>query len=78
MIEHIENYNNLLNRPHDRAIKSRIPITISVELESPRAGARLLDLLPYVDVAFVGKEFAKYLGFGDMSELIHNIGRDAK
>lgn len=55
-----------------------MPITISMELESPRSGPRLLDLLPYVDVAFVAKDFAKNLGFSNMNEVIHNIGQDAK
>lgn len=73
IIQHIENYNNSLNRTPDR-----MPITISIELESPRSGPRLLDLLPYVDVAFVAKDFAKNLGFGNMNEVIHNIGQDAK
>lgn len=71
IIQHIENYNNSL-------MPNCIPITISVEIESPRAGPRLLDLLPYVDVAFIGKEFAKNLGFNNMSEVIRNIGQDAK
>lgn len=78
IIQRIKNYNNSLNRMRDRAIKNRMPITISVELESPRSSSRLLDLLPYVDVAFVAKEFAKNLGFGNMNEVIHNIGQDAK
>ncbi|XP_011165815.1 ketohexokinase isoform X2 [Solenopsis invicta] len=78
MIQRIENYNNSLNCTRDCATKNRIPITISVELESPRAGPRLLELLPYVDVAFVAKEFATNLGFDNMDEVIHNIGRDFK
>lgn len=73
MIQCIENYNNSLNRTPDR-----MPITISLELESPRSGTRLLDLLPYVDVAFVAKDFAKNLSFDNMNEVIHNIGQDAK
>jgi len=78
MIQHIANYNNSLNHTYNRAIKNRMPITISVELESPRSGSRLLDLLPYVDIAFVAKEFAKTLGFSNMNEAIRNIGQDAE
>lgn len=77
MIQHIKNYNNSLNT-HDRATKNRMPITISVELESPRSGPKLLELLPYVDVVFVAKEFAKNLGFNNMNEVIHNIGQETK
>lgn len=77
MIQHIKNYNNSLNT-RDRATKNRMPITISVELESSRSGFRLLELLPYVDVVFVAKEFAKNLGFSNMNEVIHNIGQDSK
>jgi len=77
MIQHIVNYNNSLNHTCNRAIKNRMPITISVEL-SPRSGSRLLDLLPYVDIAFVAKEFAKTLGFSNMNEAIRNIGQDVE
>lgn len=77
MIQHIKNYSNSLNT-RDRVTKNRMPITISVELESSRSGFRLLELLPYVDVVFVAKEFAKNLGFNNMNEVIHNIGQDSK
>ncbi|XP_011876967.1 PREDICTED: ketohexokinase-like [Vollenhovia emeryi] len=73
IIQYIENYNKSLNNMPDR-----MPITISVELESPRSGARLLDLLPYVDVAFIAKEFAKNLGLNNKSEVMRNIGQNAK
>lgn len=55
-----------------------MPITISVELENPRSDPRLLDLLSYIDVAFIAKEFAKNLGFNNMKEVIGNIGQDIK
>lgn len=73
IIQHIENYNNSLNHMFDR-----MPITISAEFESPRSDPRLLALLPYVDIAFVAKEFAEYLGLSSMSEVMHNIGQDVK
>ncbi|XP_011055777.1 PREDICTED: ketohexokinase-like isoform X2 [Acromyrmex echinatior] len=75
MIQHIDNYNNSLNCD---LTKNRMPITISVELESSRSGSGLLNLLSYVDVAFIAKEFAEYLGFSNMNEAIHNIGQDSK
>ncbi|KAG5336273.1 KHK Ketohexokinase, partial [Acromyrmex heyeri] len=75
MIQHIDNYNNSLNCD---LTKNRMPITISVELESSRSGSGLLNLLSYVDVAFIAKEFAEYLGFSNMNEVIHNIGQDSK
>lgn len=78
MMQRIQTYNNSLNRTCDSVTKNRMPITISVELESPRAGRRILDLLPYADVAFVAKDFAKHLGFSNMSEVIHNVGQNAK
>ncbi|XP_011640991.1 ketohexokinase-like isoform X2 [Pogonomyrmex barbatus] len=78
MIKRIRDYNDSLNCTHDHATDDRVPITISVEFESPRAGPRLLDLLPYVDVAFIAKEFAGSLGFNNMNEIIRNIGQSAK
>jgi len=78
MMQHIKNYNNLLKNMHDHSIKNRMPITVSVELESPRAGNRLLELLPYSDVVFIGKEFATSQGFQNMEEVIQIIGQDAR
>lgn len=78
MMQHIENYNNLLKNRHDRGIKNRVPITISVELESPRAGNRLLELLSYSDVVFVGKEFATSQGFHNMEEVMQSIGQNTR
>lgn len=72
MIQHVKNYNDSLNDPHDRDIKNRAPITISVELERPRS--ELLDLLPHADVAFIAKDFAKSQGLESMSEILQNIG----
>lgn len=77
MIKHVENYNNSLHGTHDRD-KKYMPITISVEMENPRSSARLLDLLSFVDVTFIAKDFAKSQGFNNMTEVIHTIGQDAK
>lgn len=77
MIQRIENYNNSLNGTNNYD-KKCTPITISVELESPRSGSRLLNLLSYTDVAFIAKDFAKNQGFNDMKEVIHTIGQDAR
>ncbi|XP_070161825.1 ketohexokinase [Polyergus mexicanus] len=77
MIQRIENYNNSLNGTNSHG-KKRMPIMISVELESPRSGPRLLDLLSYTDVAFIAKDFAKNQGFNNMKEVIHTIGQDAR
>ncbi|TGZ53961.1 Uncharacterized protein DBV15_03565 [Temnothorax longispinosus] len=68
---YFESYNNSLNSMSDR-----MPITISAEFENP--SIELMDLLPYVDVAFVSKDFVKNLGFNNMSEVIHNIDQDIK
>lgn len=73
MIQRIENYNESLN-----GSKNHMPITISVELENPRSGPRLLDLLSHTDVTFVAKDFAKKQGFNDMKEVIHTIGQDVR
>lgn len=77
MMQHIENY-NLLKNTHDHSMKNRVPLTISVELESPRAGNRLLELLPYSDVTFVAKEFATSQGFHNMDEVMRIIGQDTR
>lgn len=47
-----------------------------MELERPRE--ELLDLLPYVDVAFISKDFAQNRGYSDTSETLKNISKDAK
>ncbi|XP_011335457.2 ketohexokinase [Ooceraea biroi] len=81
MIQRIEDYNDSLRGAesdmHDESAKNRVPITISAELESPRS-ERLLDLLPYVDVAFVAKDFAKNQGLNSMNEVMQTIGQDGK
>nr|XP_034175415.1 ketohexokinase-like [Osmia lignaria] len=80
MMQCVENYNNMLNYSQDSNNKeagiSQIPITISVELECPKQ--ELLDLLPYVDVAFISKDFARSRGYDNMSETLKNISEDAK
>lgn len=80
MMQHIENHNKTLiakNKENsDKSTASRTPITISVELEHPRPG--LLDLLPYTDVAFVAKDFARSRGFENMGETLRNTSQGAK
>ncbi|XP_014486628.1 PREDICTED: ketohexokinase-like isoform X2 [Dinoponera quadriceps] len=76
MIQRVKNYNNSLNTAHGRDAKYRAPITISVELERPRS--ELLDLLNHADVAFIAKDFAKSQGLESMSEILRNVGPNAK
>lgn len=80
MMQCVENYNNMLTYSQDTTGKAtnanQMPITISVELERPKQ--ELLDLLPYVDVAFISKEFAQSRGYDNMSETLKNISEDAK
>lgn len=80
MMQFVENYNNRLNyrkEIHNKEVQlDQMPITISVELERPRE--ELLDLLPYVDVAFISKDFAQNRGYSDTSETLKNISKDAK
>ncbi|XP_076634110.1 ketohexokinase [Colletes latitarsis] len=80
MMQYVENYNNTLNYSQGFSNKetdwSQIPITVSVELERPQQ--ELLDLLPYVDVAFISKDFAQSRGYDNMSETLKNISEDAK
>lgn len=80
MMQCVENYNSMLNYSQDTNSKetdiAQVPITISVELERPKQ--ELLDLLPYVDVAFISKEFAQSRGYDNMSETLKNISEDAK
>ncbi|XP_031850276.1 ketohexokinase isoform X2 [Nomia melanderi] len=80
MMQCIENYNNALSNSQDSTDKEmhkrQMPITVSVELERP--DHELLDLLPYVDVAFISKDFAQSRGYDNMSETLKNISDDAK
>lgn len=80
MLQCIENYNDMLSCFQDSTDKEKdwnlVPITVSVELESPRQ--ELLDLLPYVDVVFISKDFAQSRGYDNMSETLKNISDDAK
>ncbi|CAL7941049.1 unnamed protein product [Xylocopa violacea] len=80
MMQCVENYNNMLNYSQDNDSKEinkkHVPITVSVELEHPKQ--ELLDLLAYVDVAFISKEFAQSRGYDNMSETLKNISEDAK
>lgn len=80
MMQHIENYNQSLAQKESESTADKsthhFPITISVELEKMRP--ELLDLLPYADVAFVSKDFAKSRGYVNMSETLKNVSQDAK
>ncbi|XP_017793022.1 PREDICTED: ketohexokinase-like isoform X1 [Habropoda laboriosa] len=80
MMQCVENFNSMLHHNQDTDSKemdiSEVPITISVELERPKQ--ELLDLLPYVDVAFISKDFAQSRGYDNMSETLKNISEDAK
>ncbi|XP_046471158.1 ketohexokinase isoform X1 [Neodiprion pinetum] len=81
MIKHVETYNNSLKLA-SKDIKNRLdpalpmPITISIELE--KSDEQLLDLLPYVDVTFVGRTFAQFRGFDNMTETLRRISQEAK
>jgi len=81
MIQRIKDYNNSLKKiesgQRDHSIKNCLPITISAELESPRS-EKLLDLLPYVDVAFIAKDFARNQHLNNMNEVIQTIGQNGK
>ncbi|XP_048506350.1 ketohexokinase-like isoform X2 [Athalia rosae] len=79
MIKHVETYNNSLKNStqNDNSTDSfHLPITISVELE--KSNEQLLDLLPYVDVAFVSRDFALFRGCDNMSETLRSIAQEAK
>lgn len=79
MMQRVENHNNTLNLSQDSSKDidmSQVPITISVELERPRQ--ELLDLLPYADVAFIAKDFARSRGYDNMSETLKSVSEDAK
>lgn len=79
MMQHIENYNKSLVQKQSESIDDSnkiFPITISVELEKVKP--ELLDLLPYADIAFVSKDFAKSRGYINMSETLKSISEGAK
>lgn len=81
MMQYIESYNNGTRDGNGKVSEvpltpPSLPITISVELE--KKNDELLDLLPYADVAFISKDFAKSRGYGNMSECLRNMGRDVK
>lgn len=71
MMEYVEHWNSVYNKD-----LSNPPITISLDLEKPRS--TLLDLLPYADVIFIGKDFAKSRNCTNMSETLKNIAKDTK
>lgn len=79
MMQHIENHNKSLSEKQCEStddVSELFPITISVELEKSRP--ELLDLLPYADMAFVSKDFAKSRGYVNMSETLKSISEGAK
>ncbi|XP_078046269.1 ketohexokinase isoform X2 [Augochlora pura] len=80
MMQCVENYNNMLSYSQDSTDKegawSQMPITVSVELENPKS--ELLDLLAYVDVAFISKDFAQSRGHDNMSDTLKHVANDAK
>lgn len=80
MMKHIEAFNNSLkgcsSQDDDISDPISTPITVSVELEKPNE--QLLDLLPYVDIAFVGRTFAEFRGCDNMSETLRSISQEAK
>lgn len=49
-------------------------IVISLELEKPKP--ELLDLLVFVDIAFVSKDFAVSRGWENMSETLKNMSQE--
>ncbi|XP_014229868.1 ketohexokinase-like [Trichogramma pretiosum] len=78
MMQHIEAYNKSLTQKEteDSKESTQQPITISVEIEKMKV--ELLDLLPYADIAFVSKDFAKSRGYTNMSETLKCVSKDAK
>lgn len=76
MIRSIQNYNNSLSRTRDQSADDLMPITVSVELERTRP--ELLGLLPYADVVFVAKDFARSQGLNSMEEVMQKFDRGDK
>ncbi|XP_066581190.1 ketohexokinase-like isoform X2 [Prorops nasuta] len=81
MIQYVEAFNHSLiketpNNSQFKNLPKDVPITISVELEKPKSS--LLDLLPYADVAFISKDFAKSRGYNNMSETLKHMSLEAK
>lgn len=78
-MQHIENYNkSIAQKDSENADPSthHLPITISVEIEKMRP--ELLDTLPYVDAAFISKDFAQSRGYVNMSETLKNMSQESK
>lgn len=79
MMKHIEAFNNALTIPsQDDPASDAVPMPITISVELEKSNEQLLDLLPYVDVAFVGKTFAQFRGFDNMSETLRSISQEAK
>ncbi|KAL2749092.1 ketohexokinase-like [Vespula maculifrons] len=80
MMQYIESYNKsirLLNKQNiEKNDTWNMTITISLELE--KFIPELLDLLPYVDIVFISKDFAQSRGYINMSETLRNISAEAK
>ncbi|XP_058795554.1 ketohexokinase-like [Phymastichus coffea] len=79
MMQHIENYNKSITQKEIESADSSIhhlPITISVEIEKMRPD--LLDTLPYVDAAFISKDFALSRGYVNMSETLKCMSLESK
>lgn len=80
MMQYIESYNKsirLLNKQNiEKSDTWNMTITISLELE--KFIPELLDLLPYVDIVFISKDFAQSRGYKNMSETLRNISAEAK
>lgn len=80
MIQNVESYNKsirLLDKQNiEKSNKWNKIITISLEIE--QCVPELLDLLPYVDLVFISKDFARSRGCNNMDEILKNISAKAK
>lgn len=80
MIQNVESYNKsirLLDKQNiEKSNKWNKTITISLEIE--QCVPELLDLLPYVDLVFISKDFARSRGYNNMDETLKNISVKAK
>ncbi|XP_046813252.1 ketohexokinase-like [Vespa crabro] len=80
MMQNIESYNKSMRLSDKQNIEksNKWNMTITISLEIEKSIPELLDLLSYVDIVFISKDFARSRGYNNMSETLKNISAKTK